>query len=177
MKKQSQAQCVIDEVAVVINGIKDADIAALTTMIKTAGRIFVTGRGRSGLMMKALAMRLVHLGFTVHVVGEITAPAIGERDVLIVGCGSGRTATIRVEMEAAKKAGARIVLITAARNPAIAQFAGEIIILPIPVKTAQPMGTLFEQSLLLFSDVMIMQLMEELKIDQDNMKSRHTNLE
>lgn len=176
-KSKNTLRQVVDEVTAVIENISERDFSPVIEMIKTANRIFVTGRGRSGLMMKALAMRLMHLGFTSYVVGETTAPAIGERDLLIVGCGSGRTPTISVEMESAFRTGARVVLITAAKNAVISKYAGEVIILPIPVQTVQPLGTLFEQSLLLFSDVLVMKIMQELMINPDIMRNRHTNLE
>ena len=66
----------------------------LQEAILSADRIFIAGKGRSGLQMKAFAMRLMHLGLTVHVVDDVTAPALAERDLLLVGSSSGRTASL-----------------------------------------------------------------------------------
>lgn len=59
--------------------------------IRNSDRIFVVGTGRSELVGKAFAMRLMHLGFNVHVVGEVTTPAIRDKDCLIAISGSGET--------------------------------------------------------------------------------------
>ncbi|MGZ4892148.1 MAG: SIS domain-containing protein, partial [Halobacteriota archaeon] len=54
-------------------------------------RLFVMGAGRSGLVVKGFAMRLMHLGFNVYVVGETVTPAVETDDLLIVISGSGET--------------------------------------------------------------------------------------
>ena len=57
----------------------------------SAKRVFVIGAGRSGLVAKAFAMRLMHLGLDIHVVGETITPALREGDILVVVSGSGET--------------------------------------------------------------------------------------
>ncbi len=44
-------------------------------------RIFLMGAGRSGFEARAFAMRLMHLGFDVHVVGDVTAPTPTSEDL------------------------------------------------------------------------------------------------
>jgi hypothetical protein len=61
-------------------------------MILAANRVFVVGAGRTGLALKMAAMRLMHLGLVVHVAGEVTSPAIGRCDLLLVASGSGTPA-------------------------------------------------------------------------------------
>ena len=56
-----------------------------------ARTVFVAGSGRSGLAMRSFAMRLIHLGLSAHVVGETTTPRITDRDLLLIGSGSGST--------------------------------------------------------------------------------------
>ncbi|MFN8450573.1 MAG: hypothetical protein U0521_18795 [Anaerolineae bacterium] len=43
------------------------------------------------MMIKALAMRLMHLGFDTHVVGDVTTPPLGAGDLLIVSAGPGNS--------------------------------------------------------------------------------------
>ena len=81
-----------DEISGVFQSVDPSQVAALVTELRLADRIFVTGAGRSGLVLKMAAMRLMHLGLTVHVVGEITAPAIRSGDLLLAASGSGTTA-------------------------------------------------------------------------------------
>ena len=54
--------------------------------------IFILGAGRSGLMARGFAMRLVHIGYTVYVIGETITPSIQAGDVLVSVSGSGKTA-------------------------------------------------------------------------------------
>ena len=44
--------------------LEERDIRALIEEIQNADRIFLAGAGRSGLMIRAFAMRLMHIGFT-----------------------------------------------------------------------------------------------------------------
>ena len=64
-------------------------IEDLQDAILSADRVFIAGKGRSGLQMKAFAMRLMHLRLTVHVVDDVTTPALAEGDLLLVGSSSG----------------------------------------------------------------------------------------
>lgn len=66
-------------------------LAAAVELTANARRVFVHGAGRSGLALQMTAMRLMHVGLQVHVVGETTTPAIGEGDLLLTASGSGTT--------------------------------------------------------------------------------------
>ena len=158
----------------------------LVEAIVAARRVFIAGVGRSGLVMKAFAMRLTHMGFNVHFAGDVTTPAITNDDLLIMGSGSGSTATLRVIAEKAKTSGSKIALISTEENSPIAQMADIVLVVPAPTlnrdnETAftsiQPMGSLFEQSMLLTLDTIILLLMSKTKIDNDAMFARHANLE
>ena len=76
-------------------------------LMEFSSRIFVAGAGRSGLCMRAFGMRLMHLGKTVYVVGETTTPSIAATDLLILGSGSGRTASLLAMAEQAQRRGAQ----------------------------------------------------------------------
>lgn len=158
----------------------------LTEAIIEAEKIFVSGAGRSGLVLKAFAMRLMHLGFHVHVVGETTTPSITPNDLLLIGSGSGTTRTLVVIANEARRVGAKVALITGRAESPIGQVAD--IVLPIPVSTPkvanpiygqsiQPMGSLFEQAMLLTLDALILLLMTTIKRDSETMFARHANLE
>src|SRR5436309_11482391 len=85
----------------------------LCAEIVRARRIACYGVGREGLMMKALCMRLMHLGLDAHVVGDMTTPPIGAGDLLFVSAGPGRFSTVLALIEVARGAGARTVVVTA----------------------------------------------------------------
>jgi 6-phospho-3-hexuloisomerase len=156
----------------------DAFIAAL----ESADRIFVFGEGRSGLVLRMGAMRLVHLGKTVHVVGDATTPAISAGDVLVVGSGSGETAVTVLIAEGARKAGASVLAITASPASRLALLADSVVVLGTPAKgragggqSIQPGGTLFEQSMLILFDTVFLTLAGD--DAETRIAQRHANLE
>lgn len=154
--------------------------------ILAAQTIFIAGTGRSGLMMRAFAMRLMHIGFQVHVAGDVTTPAIRGGDLLIIGSGSGETSGLVSMAAKARSAGATIAILTGFPNSSLGSLANSLIRIPAPtpksasessIPSIQPMGSLFEQSLLLVLDATIMRLMEKKQVDSAEMFSRHANLE
>ena len=155
-------------------------------LILKSKKVFAAGAGRSGFGVKAFAMRLMHMGFEAYVVGETVTPNITMEDVLVIGSGSGETASLVTMAKKAKTIGAKLVLITIFPESTIGQLADIVVKIPAPtpkVKTKseftsiQPMGSLFEQSLLLFFDTIILKLMEKQGKDSNTMFSRHANLE
>ena len=66
-----------EEISRRIEEISDDDINSFTSAILTADRIYVAGAGRSGLIARAFAMRLMHIGLESFVVGETVTPAMG----------------------------------------------------------------------------------------------------
>lgn len=156
----------------------------LITEINSSNKIFLMGMGRSGLMMKAAAMRLMHLGFDAYVVGETTTPAIAEDDLLITGSGSGSTKSIVRAAKTAKEAGAKNICFTAVRTSQLAQLSDHIIFIPAQQKqelntqlSAQYAGSLFEQALLMFFDAAIQVLWKSGGSSSAELWQRHANLE
>jgi 6-phospho-3-hexuloisomerase len=159
-------------------------IDMLTLQIKKASRIFVMGTGRSGLALKMAAMRLMHLGYTVYVVGEIVTPAILKGDMLLVASGSGTTATVISAAEKAKAQGATVVALTAAPESTLATLADSIVLVSAATKTDfgtaisnQYAGSLFEQFTLLILEAVFMTLWKESGLTKENLWPKHANLE
>ena len=75
----------------VLEKVDSATVTQLAKSLLDCHRVFVVGEGRSGLAIQMAAMRLMHLGLEVHVVGEVTAPSIETGDLLIACSGSGNT--------------------------------------------------------------------------------------
>ena len=152
-----------------------------------ARRVFLAGRGRSALGIQGFAMRLVHLGIDAHLVGETTTPPICAGDCLIIGSGSGRTATLLAVATKAKEIGAKILLFTIDPNSPIAQQANCVVVIPASSPKAQisnpndqsiqPMGSLFEQCLFLLLDGFVLLLMQKYNVTAAEMFTRHANLE
>ena len=178
---------VLRELGDTLDGIDPEAVAALRRDILQARRIFIAGRGRSGLQMQAFAMRLMHLDLDAHVVGAVTTPAISAGDLLIVGSGSGQTVSLIGQARRASELNARVALITIAERSVVSEYADTILRIRASSPkladaeadnaSAQPPGSLYEQSLCILCDVLIWQLMEELGTDTGLMFARHANLE
>lgn len=83
-------QIIVQELADVLDHVDEAQIDALVDLIANARKVFFVGVGRVKLALEAIAKRLAHLGVDTVMVGQITEPAICEKDLLIVGSGSGK---------------------------------------------------------------------------------------
>lgn len=177
---------ILKELEQTLTSISESDTEKLTDMIEKANRIFLAGCGRSGLMVRGFAMRLMHMGKKVHVVGETTAPSIQPDDLLIIASGSGETGSLVAMANKCKKIGAALATVTIFPNATIGKMADCTVVIDAPTakseeKTAmssiQPMGSLFEQSLLLYLDSVILQLMKIENLTSDIMFKLHANLE
>ncbi|CAI5462204.1 unnamed protein product [Closterium sp. Yama58-4] len=91
------------------------------------GKITLYGVGREGLMMRALAMRLYHLGLQATVVGDMSCPPIGPGDLLLVSAGPGRFSTVEALLGEARSAGARTAVITAQPEGDCARLADRVV--------------------------------------------------
>ena len=153
-------------------------------VINTSKKIFLLGAGRTGFMIKAAAMRLMHLGYTVYVVGETITPAITTGDLLIVASGSGTTQTIVKAAQTAQINGANIVCFTTNPNAPLSQISNYKILIPAAGKqekennvSQQYAGSLFEQSFLLIFDAIIQDLWNRSGVSHDELWKRHANME
>lgn len=185
MDFKQMSQQVLSEVRQVFERIDDEAPRHMTSAILQARRIACHGVGREGLMMKALAMRLMHLGFDTHVVGDATTPPLGAGDLLIVSAGPGNLATVITLMNVARAAGASILLVTGQPESKAAQVADDVIVLPAQTMaddgegstSVLPMGSLFEMTQFLFFDLIALDLRDQTDQTADQMRRRHTNLE
>ncbi len=179
--KATHQQMVIDKIGSVLSATDQANAHRLTRLLDKAQRIFVTGAGRSGLIAKFFAMRLMHSGYTVSVVGEIVTPSIKRGDLLIIISGSGETEQLIAFTKRAAELRADILLITAKEGSTIGGLADDVFNIGVPEQYSKvygmPMGTVFELSTLFFLESYIAQLIHEKGIAEEEMRYRHANLE
>jgi 6-phospho-3-hexuloisomerase len=179
---ESMLEQVLSDVIACVRQVSAESLVQAEVLMEMAPRIFVAGAGRSGLCMRAFGMRLMHLGKTVYVVGETITPSIAAADLLILGSGSGRTTGLLAMAEKARNQGAQIMLFTTDATSPLARLADHRIVIPAPSLreaegSLQPMGSLFEQSLLILCDSLILVLMQHIGVDAAQMLQRHANLE
>ena len=165
-------------------------VEKLINNIMEAEKIFFTASGRSLLSIKAFAMRLMQLGFIVHIVGDVSTPAITKNDLLIIASGSGETQIPLIHSIQARKVGARIHLISTNENSSISKYSNDVLCVPasttklkykenISTVSMQQGGSLFEQVLLLLGDsiVMTMQHKNYSRTVEGDIMTLHANLE
>jgi len=161
-----------------------AALDEVAARLGAAERVFVLGAGRSGLALRMTAMRLMHLGLDVHVVGEVTTPAITADDALIVASGSGSTAGIVRAAETARAVGATVLALTTAAGSPLAGLATVTVLVPAAEKqdhggtrSAQYSGGLFEQAVLVIGDALFHTLWQASGATAAELWPRHANLE
>ena len=180
-------QQILSELGTCVSQVSADGLEQALVLIESAPRIFAAGAGRSGLCMRAFGMRLMHLGKNVYVVGETTTPGIAIEDLLILGSGSGRTSSLLAMARQARSHDAKVLLFTTDATSPMAELADQFVLIPAQSLTMneekrdhmsiQPMGTLFEQSLLILCDSLILSMMRQSGVSAAHMLERHANLE
>ena len=179
------------EVTECLKKIEPTTLAQAATIIAETETIFLAGAGRSRLSISGFAMRLMHLGKKAWLIGEVSTPAIKEGDLLVIGSGAGETNGLILMAQKAKRIGAKILLITREVDSTIGQMADlEARIPALSLKAfnsdgahsvVQPGGSLFEQCLLILSDMLILIIMrtnpEKYDLRKEGVFLLHANLE
>ena len=166
----------------ILERVSEEDIRKVKTLFFQSNRIFVYGAGRSGLVAKAFAIRLVHLGFQTFVIGETISAPVTRGDLVIIVSGSGETIPAVMTAEIAHKIGAKVVSITAKKRSEIAKFADVTLFISSSCseeerKKYAPLGTLFEASVWILLDGLIADLMDSKNETEEDMRSRHATLQ
>ncbi|WP_041592499.1 6-phospho-3-hexuloisomerase [Terriglobus roseus] len=174
----------LEEVQTTLNAVDPTQLQTAADLILTSPRIFLYGAGRSGLALKMVAMRLMHLGLQAYVAGETTTPSLATGDLLLVASASGTTTSVLNAAEIAKKTGAKILAITTAPASKLGQLADAIVLLPAASKSdtaerasQQYAGSLFEQAVLLVMDTLFHALWKSGPQTSEELLKRHANLE
>ncbi len=187
---------ILKDAAESIHSIPVSQIEKMVTLLIRGRkkRILIIGTGRSGLVGRSFAMRLMHLGFDVHVLGETITPAIGKGDIVVAISGSGATALPVTSARIAKRVGAFIVAVTTRPSSPLGKIANQLVHIRAKSKAARqkdfflrqivgeheplaPLGTLFEISAGIFFDSLIVELMRQLGETEEELRLRHATLE
>lgn len=172
---------VVEEVKSLLDSVQPAEVQCFVASLVGAKRIFFTAAGRSRLMLSGMAMRLMHIGLAVHVVGEVTAPAIGPGDLLVAASGSGETTTIVNIAQKAKAAGARVAVVTLQAEATLGRLSD--VCVTFSAQQGRPSiqigAAAFEQATLLLGDTLVWLTAQKLDISNPNeqMNRLHSNLE
>jgi 6-phospho-3-hexuloisomerase len=179
------AKTILRELSQVFDRVDETEVEKFKSEILNANRIILIGVGREGLATRAFTMRLMHLGLDSHWIWDDTTPAIRRGDLLIATSGCGEIGHIHYVAEKARHNGARVALVTGDPDKKTAKIADTVLFVPAAVylgtadvvPSIQPMGNLFEQSLFILFDIIIMDLTQKLGITKAKMEANHRNLE
>ena len=172
------------ELTALLEQVSDEQCEALCRSIIAATRVFVSGQGRSGWIMRMAAVRLMQLGLTAHVAGDATTPAIRPGDLLLIASGSGETPAPLAHARRASAAGARVALITSQPASSVARLSDTVVFIPgettkvnLTGTSRLPLAAALEQATLVVLDAVVARLAEQTGQTQASMMARHANLE
>ncbi len=174
---QEVSASILDEIRAALSAVREAEVGDLRAALRQASAVFVTGEGRSGLVGRCFAMRLMHLGLRAHVIGETITPALGVGDVLLAISRTGESEVTCGRARLAASRGARVAAITAAREPALARTAHLMLLIPVASSSEQYGGSGFEQAALIALEAIALQLQTELGQSARDMDERHATVE
>jgi 6-phospho-3-hexuloisomerase len=142
-----------------------------------APEIFVYGAGRSGIIGRAFAMRLVQVGLAAFVIGESTTPIVRAGDAVFILSGRGESQSSIQTANIVRREGAQLVVLTGRATSKLAHAANLAIPLEFPEDAERPelapLGTLFESASLRFTDALVSAIMKARGESEESMRRRH----
>ena len=180
----SRSTAILKELKCSLLALSETQIQTAVQCLSSARRVFFAGAGRSRLALEMAAMRMMHLGLTVYLAGEVVTPAIERGDLLVVASGSGTTAGPVRAAQVAKDVGAEVLVITTAPSSELGTLASAVLTIPAAVKhgdcgdiSIQYAGALFEQTVLLLLDTIFHEMWHQRGQSAEELWKRHANLE
>ncbi|MFO8110432.1 MAG: SIS domain-containing protein [Thermoplasmata archaeon] len=155
-----------------------SDVRETANTIIDAPKIFIYGAGRSGLVGRTFAMRLMQLGQRAFFIGETITPAVKDEDCVLFVSKTGETQTaIQAARIVSNRVKAKKIVLTSSPESPLASFADVLMVLDIPrtQKDASlaPLGTIFENAAMVFLDALTALIMDEIGESEENMRERH----
>lgn len=176
-------ETILSEIQEVVSSVREKQVESVLQYILKEKRVFILGEGRSGLQGKSFAMRLMHLSYTVYVIGETITPSIQKEDVLIAISGSGTTSSILSLAKKAKDNGIEVIGITSDSESELAKRSSEVLIVPGATKkgtginSIQLLSTLFDQSVHIVLDYICLLISQRDKVSNEEASAQHSNME
>jgi 6-phospho-3-hexuloisomerase len=168
---------ILREIQDVLARVDDSIVDEIVNSIISAKKVFVYGVGRSGLVGKAFAVRLVQMGLNVHFIGETTTPIVEATDLVIIISNTGETMSAVQTANIVRRVGAKVISVTSNMHSKLAQAANVSLELTT-VKDEQrrkitPLGTLFEDSAFVLFDSIVPVIMSKLGQNEASLRRRH----
>ena len=152
-------------------------IARAVELLSRAPQIFVYGAGRSGIVGRAFAMRLVQAGLRAYVIGESVTPIVRRGDAVFILSGQGESSSSIQTANIVRREGAELIVLTARSTSKLAHTASLLLALEFPEDAERPrlapLGTLFESASLRLTDALIAELAATRGETEASMRGRH----
>jgi 6-phospho-3-hexuloisomerase len=165
------------EVTRAVNELDPAIVTRAVGMISRAPQVFVYGAGRSGIIARAFAMRLVQVGVTAYVIGESVTPIVRRGDLAVVFSNRGESQSSLQTANIVRREGADLIVVTSKGNSKLSHAANTLLVLQFPEDgdrpSLAPLGTLFESGSLRLGDGLIAELMRVRKESEESLRRRH----
>ncbi|MHA1451161.1 MAG: SIS domain-containing protein [Candidatus Hodarchaeales archaeon] len=150
--------------------------------ITGAGKIFVYGAGRSGMVGRMFAQRLMHLELPSFYLSDAITPVFTKDDVLVVISGSGETLSPVAIAKGAKEIGGKIILLTGNKESTLGNIADILILVDGQTKDAEqkslaPFTSLFDISALATLDSLARVIMDYTGKTEKDIHRTHASLE
>jgi len=182
---KNTSDTILSEIRQVLDRVWDEEIDKLVDELMGAEKVFIFAVGRVFLALECLGKRLGHFGIDCQIVGSINEKPIGPSDLMLIASGSGESKLPAEIAGIAKSKGARLALITSARESTIKSISDVVVHLPCPTKndvsagitSIQSMSTLFDQSLHIFGDVVALAIQSRKGFTNEELWKYHANLE
>jgi 6-phospho-3-hexuloisomerase len=146
-------------------------------ILLTSPEIFVYGAGRSGIIGRAFAMRLVQAGLAAFVIGESTTPIVRPGDAVFILSGQGESQSSIQTANIVRRVGAQLIVLTGRATSKLAHTANLSIPLEFPEDPERaelaPLGTLFESASLQFTDALVATILRRRGESEASMRQRH----
>lgn len=181
---KTEADRALEELAPAVRSVDEAQLDAVAKEILGSGVVVCHGVGREGIVMRGLTMRLFHAGVDAHSLGDMTTPAVGDGDLLILSIGPGRLRSVETFGQIAKDAGARVLVFTAQPGLLPEGLADHTVAIEAQTMASDggsqavlPMGSAFEVALFVLVDLITNRVRAGRSESPEEMRARHTNLE
>lgn len=172
---------ILGEIKSVLSIVNRKQIEEVVNFINKNNTIFVDGEGRSGLMGKGFAMRLMHLGYKVYVVGETITPAVKNGDIYFSVSGSGESRNVVLNTKNAKEKGCYIISVVSKPKSTLYSLSDKSIVVPGTTKgdreeqrkSVQLLSSLFDQCVHIVLDALCLMLSRKENISNEEATGRH----
>lgn len=176
----------LSELSTVLDAMSIESVDGACRMIAEAKNVLLYGCGREGLQLRGFAMRLYHLGINASMVADMAAPPLGRGDLFITSAGPGELSTVTALTTVAKRDGASVLFFTATPDAPLSAIADHVVNIPAQTMATDqgrqaasvlPMGSIYEGSMFLLFEMMILKIRDLRRVSPEDMRARHTNME